>query len=226
MIDPNSLIQNAKSRGQKALNEYDSKLFLAAFGVPVCREVLASSADAAVAEALKMGFPVVLKASGEKLAHKTEAGGVVLNVKNEEEILSEGRRLLAIPGCERLSVQEMIVGARELVCGLTRDPSFGPAVMFGLGGVLTEILKDTVFRIAPLTLYDAKDMMSGIRAHDILKPFRGEEAVDTELLAKILVAVGAIGLQYESIAEIDINPLKIRRDGKPVAVDALIVLAS
>lgn len=226
MIDPNSLIQNAKSRGQKALNEYDSKLVLAAFGVPVCREVLASSADAAVAEALKMGFPVVLKASGEKLAHKTEAGGVVLNVKNEEEVRSEGRRLLAIPGCESLSVQEMIVGARELVCGLTRDPSFGPAVMFGLGGILTEILKDTVFRIAPLTLYDAKDMMSGIRAHTILKSFRGEEAVDTELLAKILVAVGAIGLQYESIAEIDINPLKIRRDGKPVAVDALIVLAS
>ena len=226
MIDPNSLIQNAKARGQKALNEYDSKLILAAFGVPVCREVLASSADAAVAEALKIGFPVVLKASGEKLAHKTEAGGVVLNVKNEEEILSEGRRLLAIPGCESLSVQEMIVGARELVCGLTRDPSFGPAVMFGLGGILTEILKDTIFRIAPLTLYDAKDMMSGIRAHAILKPFRGEEAVDTDLLAKILVAVGAIGLQYESIAEIDINPLKIRRDGKPVAVDALIVLAS
>ncbi|KAF0160024.1 MAG: Acyl-CoA synthetase (NDP forming) [Syntrophaceae bacterium] len=226
MIDPNSLIQNAKSRGQGALNEYDSKLVLAAFGIPVCREVLASSADAAVAESLKMGFPVVLKASGEKLAHKTEAGGVVLNVKNEEEILSEGRRLLAIPGCESLSVQEMIVGARELVCGLTRDPSFGPAVMFGLGGILTETLKDTVFRIAPLTLYDAKDMMSGIRARDILKPFRGEEAVDTELLAKILVAVGAIGLQYESIAEIDINPLKIRRDGKPVAVDALIVLAS
>ena len=226
MTDPNSLIQNAKSRGQKALNEYDSKLVLAAFGVPVCREVLASSADAAVAEAVRIGFPVVLKASGEKLAHKTEAGGVVLNVKNEEEIRSEGRRLLAIPGCESLSVQEMIVGARELVCGLTRDPSFGPAVMFGLGGILTEILKDTVFRIAPLSLYDAKDMMTGIRAHDILKPFRGEAAVDTDLLAKILMAVGAIGLQYESIAEIDINPLKIRRDGKPVAVDALIVLAS
>ena len=226
MTDPNSLIQNAKSRGQKALNEYDSKLVLAAFGVPVCREVLASSADAAVAEAARIGFPVVLKASGEKLAHKTEAGGVVLNVKNEEEIRSEGRRLLAIPGCESLSVQEMIVGARELVCGLTRDPSFGPAVMFGLGGILTEILKDTVFRIAPLSLYDAKDMMTGIRAHDILKPFRGEAAVDTDLLAKILMAVGAIGLQYESIAEIDINPLKIRRDGKPVAVDALIVLAS
>jgi acetyl-CoA synthetase (ADP-forming) len=118
----------------------------------------------------------------------------------------------------------MVTGARELVCGLTRDPSFGPSVMFGLGGVLTETLKDTVFRIAPLTRYDARDMMSGIRAHSILQAFRGEAAVDTDLLAQILIAVGEIGLQFEAIAEIDINPLKIRRDGKPVAVDALIVL--
>ena len=226
MTDPKSLIYNAKSSGRKALNEYEAKLFLAAFGVPICREVLASSVDAAAAEAVKMGFPVVLKASGEKLAHKTEAGGVVLNVKNELEIRSEGRRLLEIPGCESLSVQEMIVGARELVCGLTRDPSFGPSVMFGIGGILTETLKDIVFRIAPLTMYDAKDMMSGIRANTILQPFRGEAAVDEDLLAKVLIAVGEIGLQYESIAEIDINPLKIRRDGKPVAVDALILLAS
>ena len=226
MTDPKSLIQNAKACGRKALSEYEAKLFLQAFGVPVCREVLAPSVDAAVAEAVKMGFPVALKASGEKLTHKTEAGGVVLNVKNEQEVQSEGLRLLQIPGCESLSVQEMITGARELVCGLTRDPSFGPAVMFGLGGVLTETLKDTVFRIAPLTLHDAKDMMLGIRAHNILKPFRGEAAADLDLLAKILMAVGEIGIQFETIAEIDINPLKIRPDGKLVAVDALILLAS
>jgi succinyl-CoA synthetase beta subunit len=226
MTDPKSLIYNAKSSGRKALNEYEAKLFLAAFGVPVCREVLASSVDTAAAEAVKIGFPVVLKASGEKLVHKTEASGVVLNVKNKQEIKSEGRRLLEIPGCEALSVQEMIIGTRELVCGLTRDPSFGPSVMFGLGGILTETLKDTVFRIAPLAMYDAKDMMSGIRANTILQPFRGEAAVDMDLLAKILIAVGEIGLQYESIAEIDINPLKVRRDGKPVAVDALIVFTA
>ena len=224
MTDPESLIYNAKASGRKALNEYEAKLFLAAFGIPVCREVLASSVDGAVAEATRMGYPIVLKASGEKLAHKTEAGGVVLNVKDEREIRSEGRRLLEIPGCESLSVQEMIVGARELVCGMTRDPSFGPAVMFGLGGILTETLKDTVFRIAPLTMYDAKDMMSEIRANEILQSFRGEAAVDKDLLAKILIAVGEISSQCEAIAEIDINPLKIRRDGKPAAVDALIVL--
>lgn len=226
MSDPKSLIQTALSEGRKALNEYEAKLFLSAFGIPVCREVLAANIDAAAAEASRMGFPVVLKASGEKLMHKTEAGGVVLNVKNEEEIRSEGKQLLTIPGCESLLVQEMVTGARELVCGLTRDPSFGPSVMFGLGGILTETLKDTVFRIAPLSRYDTQDMMSGIRAHSILQAFRGEAAVDVDLLAKILIAVGEIGLQFEAIAEIDINPVKIRRDGRPVAVDALIVLAS
>jgi acetate---CoA ligase (ADP-forming) subunit beta len=224
MTDPGSLIQNVQSCNRKALNEYEAKSFLAAFGIPVCREVLVSSVEEAVEEAIKIRFPVVLKASGEKLTHKTEAGGVVLNVKSEQEIISEGRRLLEIPGCESLSVQEMVAGARELVCGLTRDPSFGPVVMFGLGGILTEILHDTVFRVAPLTMHDALDMISEIRASGILQPFRGEAAVDTELLAKIIIAVGEIGLQYESIAEIDINPLKIRPDGRPRAVDALILL--
>lgn len=226
MTDPSSLIQKASAEGRKALSEYEAKQFLAAFGVPVCREILVPDADAAAVEAVKMGFPIVLKASGEKLTHKTEAGGVVLNLKNADEVKAEGLRLLKIPGCEALSVQEMISGARELVCGLTRDPHFGPAVMFGLGGILTEILKDTVFRIAPLTIRDAREMMSEIRASKILDAFRGEAAADVDALAKILIAVGEIGLQYEAVAEIDINPLKIRPDGKPVAVDALIILAS
>jgi acetate---CoA ligase (ADP-forming) subunit beta len=226
MIDPSALIQKAVSEGRKALSEFEAKQFLSAFGVPVCKEILAPDADAAAAEAAKIGFPVVLKASGEKLTHKTEAGGVVLNLKSVEEVKKEGQRLLGIPGCEALSVQEMVGGARELVCGLTRDPHFGPAVMFGLGGILTEILKDTVFRIAPLTPYDAKEMMSEIRASKILQPFRGEAAVDVEVLARTLIAVGEIGVKFEAVAEIDINPLKIRPDGKPVAVDALVILAS
>lgn len=221
-----SLIQDAVKQGRKALNEYEAKSFLSAFGVPVCREVKVSSAEAAAAEADAMGYPVVLKAVGEKLTHKTEMGAVVLNVKTRAEIRKESKRLLRIPGCEFLSIQEMVPGARELVCGMTRDPSFGPAVMFGLGGILTEILKDTVFRIAPLTPRDARDMMSEIKATAILKPFRGEAAADMEMLTKILMAVGEIGLNYDAVAEIDINPLKIRPDGSIVAVDALILLRS
>jgi acetyl-CoA synthetase (ADP-forming) len=220
-----SIIREALAKGRKSLSEYDSKRFLALFGIPVSRDIRAAAPDEAVAAAAGLGYPVALKATGAGLAHKTEVGGVVLNLKTPGEIESESRRLLEIPGCEALIVSEMVGGARELVCGLTRDPHFGPAVMFGLGGVLTEILKDTAFRIAPLTTGDARSMMSDIRAAKILDAFRGEAAADREALAGILLSIGQIGLEHGEIAEIDINPLKIRPDGQPVAVDALVVLA-
>jgi len=224
MIEAYNLIQDALAKGRKTLSEFDSKSFLALFGIPVSRDICVIDADEAVAAAAGLGYPIALKATGASLTHKTEVGGVVLNLKTPGEIESEGKRLLKIPGCEALIVSEMVGGARELVCGLTRDPHFGPAVMFGLGGILTEILKDTVFRIAPLTTGDARSMMSDIRAVKILDAFRGEGAVDREALARILITVGQIGLEYEEVAEIDMNPLKIRPNGQPVAVDALIVL--
>jgi succinyl-CoA synthetase beta subunit len=222
--NPMDLIKEALARNQSALSEYDSKRFLSSFGIPVIREAVAHNADSAAAEAMKIGFPVVLKASGEKLLHKTEVGGVVLNIRGQEEVKEEGRRLLEIQGCEALLVQEMVKGDRELVCGLTRDVQFGPCVMFGLGGILTEVLEDVVFRIAPLTPRDAREMVKEIRSTKIIEPFRGEPAVDMDVLANVLVALGNIGMQYEDVHEVDINPLKVRSDGKPVAVDALVVL--
>ena len=224
MIEADNLIQDALAKGRETLSEFDSKRFLALFGIPVSRDICVTDADEAVTAAAGLGYPIALKATGASLTHKTEVGGVVLNLKTPGEIESEGKRLLKIPGCEALIVSEMVGGARELVCGLTRDPHFGPAVMFGLGGILTEILKDTVFRIAPLTTGDARSMMSDIRAVKILDAFRGEGAVDRDALARILIAVGQIGLEYEEVAEIDMNPLKIRPNGQPVAIDALIVL--
>jgi acetate---CoA ligase (ADP-forming) subunit beta len=218
------LIKEGLSRGQSALSEHVSKQFLSSFGIPVTREVIAPDAGSAAAEAEKIGFPVVLKATGASLFHKTEIGGVVLNLRSQEEIKKEGQRLLRIGGCEALLVQEMVKGERELVCGLTRDPQFGPCVMFGLGGILTELLNDVVFRVAPLTSWDARDMMEEIQGRKILDPFRGEAAADLETLSQTLIALGQIGLQYEEVAEIDINPLKIRSNGKPVAVDALVAL--
>ncbi len=136
----------------------------------------------------------------------------------------EGLRLGKIRGCEALLVQEMVKGTRELVCGMTRNPQLGPCVMFGLGGIFTEVLDDVAFRIAPLTPGDAREMIGEIRARKILDPFRGEAAIDQEILARVLVSLGRIGLEYENVAAIDINPLKVRTDGKPVAVDALVVL--
>ena len=220
------LIDTAFAKGQSALNEYESKQFLAGFGIPVTREALAPDAKAAARAASEMGFPVVLKAAGARLFHKTEVEGVSLNLRTDRDVEREGERLLAIPGCEALLVQEMVKGGRELVCGLTRDPHFGPCVMFGIGGILTEILRDTSFRLAPLTPWDARDMLMEIRGRKILEPFRGEAAVNLDVLSRTLVALGEIGLNHDAVAEVDINPLKIRPDGTPVAVDALVVLKS
>ncbi len=220
------IIKEALNKGQSALNEYDAKRFCASFGIPVCREAIARDADSAVKEAVKIGFPVVLKASGKELFHKTEINGIALNLKNQAEVKQESERLLRIPGSEAVLVQEMVKGERELVCGLIRDAHFGPCVMFGLGGILTEIFQDIVFRVAPLTIHDTREMVQEIEHKKLLEPFRGEAAVDIEALAQILVTLSEIGLQHQAIQSIDINPLKIRPDGKPVAVDALVTLGT
>ena len=218
-------VQEALAKGQPALSEYEAKRFLSGFGIPICRETLVSDPERAVAEAARIGFPVVAKASGAALLHKTEVGGVALNLKSQAEVKDEAGRLLRIPGCQAVLVQEMVKGDRELVCGLTRDAQFGPCVMFGLGGILTEVLEDAVFRLAPLTDMDAMEMLQEIRSVKILGPFRGQPPVDRAALSRILIALGTIATQYEAIREIDLNPVKIRPDGSPVAVDALISLA-
>jgi len=221
-----NVISAALAGGRSALNEYEAKRFLADFGIPVSREIFVAKEAAAIDAAEEIGFPVVLKAAGERIQHKTELGAVSLNLKSEEEIRTEARRLLAIAGCEGLLVQEMVLGERELVCGLTRDARFGPCVMFGLGGIFTELIDDAVFRVAPLTLGDAQEMMDTIRTAKILQAFRGQPPADREALARILVALGEIGVRNESVREIDINPIKIRPDGTPVAVDALVAIGT
>ena len=214
----------ALAQGKPALNEYQSKRLLASFGIPVTREAIARDASEAVSLASEIGFPVALKVSGAGVSHKTEVGGVALNLGTGREVKEEGERLLKIEGAEGLLVQEMVKGSREIVCGMLRDPAFGVCVMFGIGGVLTEVLEDIVFRIAPLTIADSMDMVTEIRGKKIVERFRGEAAVDLEVLCRTLVALGTIGLQHEEVIGIDINPLKIRPDGQPVAVDALVVL--
>ncbi|MHB8910789.1 MAG: acetate--CoA ligase family protein [Syntrophales bacterium] len=217
-------IAAAVTAGKSALNEYEAKRFLADFGIPVSRETLVPDGDAAVKAAREIGYPVVVKAAGEKIQHKTELGAIALNLKSEADVREQAKRLLAIAGCEGLLVQEMVGGDRELVCGLTRDVQFGPCVMFGVGGIFTELIDDAVFRVAPVTRADALAMMGEIRMARILDPFRGQPAVDREALGRIIVALGKIGRECGNVREIDMNPVKIRPDGSPVAVDALVAL--
>lgn len=221
------ILGRARERGQKSLSEYESKCILKSYGIPVTREELVHDLDGAREAAQAIGYPVVLKACSHQLTHKTERGLIEVGIRNEADLVQAFQRLsAAMEGLEGgLLVQEMVKGARELVIGMIRDPQFGPCVMFGLGGILTEILKDVSFRVAPIVKRDALEMMEEIKGKKILEAIRGMEPVDRELLAQSLIALGDLGLEQEAIQEIDVNPM-IVRGSQPVAVDALVVLRS
>lgn len=219
------IIEDALKRGDKALNEYESKQLLDAYAIPVTKEFVATSIKDAVSFARQIGYPVVLKGSSRTLTHKTEHRLIELGI-DSDEALEKAYKALQERGKGQLDgilVQQMVKGERELVAGLIRDPQFGPCVMFGLGGIFTEVLKDVTFRVAPLELRDAYEMMDEIKARKLLDQFRGKPAVNREVLARALVNLGRIGLEVEAVAEIDINPMIIHED-TPVAVDALVVL--
>jgi len=209
------------------LSEYESKQVLSAYGIPVTKEKTATTLEEAVSAANSLGYPVVLKASGEKLQHKTELDLIRLDLRDEYQVKQAYKELTekaTVPITEIL-IQQMLKGSRELMAGLKRDSQFGPCVIFGLGGVLAEVLEDVSIRVAPITSFDAMDMMTNIRGKKILEPFRGKPAVDREALAEFLIALGRIGLENDAVNESDINPINLI-EGRPVAVDALVVLAS
>lgn len=222
-----AIVRRARARGQRALSEHDSKRILRAYGVPVTREALVTTASGARDAARRIGYPVALKVCAAGEAHKTERGLVAVGLANDGDLRRAFATLRERAGDGyggEFLVQEMVRGARELVIGMTRDPVFGPCVMFGLGGIFTEILADVVFRVAPLERPDALAMLDGIRAHLILGGVRGMRPVDREALSESLIAVGRIACERPEIAQIDVNPL-IVRDDRPIAVDALVVLA-
>lgn len=219
------ILDKAVSEGRTTLSEHESKEFIRAYGIPVTREIEVRNLEELSRAVEEIGFPLVMKGSSSLVAHKSERGLVRVDIRKMEEAevaFHEFMSLMAGLGGAVL-VQEMIHGKRELMAGLIRDPQFGPCVMFGLGGIFTEILKDVSFRVAPLEKRDALEMTSELKAHKILEQVRGLPAADLDLLVQILITVGQIGLEHERIKEIDINPL-ILDGSRPVAVDALIVL--
>ena len=224
-MDIEKLLEAIRTPGKKALTENESKQLLKAYDVPVVNETVAFSEDEAVKAAQKKGFPVVLKALGATLLHKTERGLVHLNLNDEEAVKNAAFLVAQEAGdeLEGLLVQPQVKGKREFVAGLFRDEQFGPVVMFGIGGVFTEALSDVAFRIAPLTEIDAAEMIDEIKAQSLLGEFRGEKAADRDELIKTLMGLSTIGIEIPEIAEIDINPLVVTSGGSVVAVDALVV---
>ncbi len=220
------LIRSALDRGQPALSEYESKKLLSLYDIPVTRETLSRSADEAVSAAADLGFPVVLKACSPELMHKSERGCIELNLRSERDVREAYGRIIRSVDLELegVLVQEMVPGQRELVVGLNRNPQFGPCVMLGTGGMMTEVFKDTAFRMAPFGMIEAKDMAEELRFKAILGAFRGQKPADMDILCRTLIAVGKIGLELETVSELDINPMIITPEGRVVAVDALVVL--
>jgi len=220
-----AIIANALSAGQTTLSEYDSKMILTEYGIPTTQEMLIEDSEKAEAAADQIGYPIVLKVCAAEAAHKTEQGLIELGIKDTVELKRAYDRLA--PKARDLGgailVQEMVAGSRELVMGLIREPQFGPCVMFGLGGVFTEVLGDVTFRVAPLSDSDARSMTAEIQGTKILEGIRGMAPVRIDQLSHCLRQLGRIGLDHPAIREIDINPL-IVRNGLPVAVDALVVL--
>ncbi len=216
-----------KGEARIALSEHESKRLLARYAIPIVREELVECLDDALDAARRIGFPVVLKACGSGMAHKTELGVVELNLDDDSAVGEAYQRIVErAPGkLDGLLVQEMARGNRELICGLTRDEQFGPCVMLGLGGIFVEAVRDVVFRVAPIELRDALEMMDDLKGREVLGEFRGEKAVDRDVLGRILIGLGRIGIEEAQVRSVDINPL-IVRDGIPIAVDALVVIDS
>ncbi|EEG76819.1 acetate--CoA ligase family protein [Dethiobacter alkaliphilus] len=223
-VEAEKIIAEAVAAGRQVLDEYQAKQVLAAYGIPVTRERLAHCAQEAAEAAQKLGFPVVLKASSPDIAHKTEQGLVHLNLKTVDDVKQAYSAVIAAAGSQvPVLVAEMVQGQRELLAGMSRFPGFGPCIMFGIGGIFTEAIKDVTFRAAPLTETEAEEMLTDIRTAALLQQFRGMPAAETAELARLLRKLGELALLHPRIAEIDINPI-VLSGSRPVAVDALIVL--
>ena len=215
-------------RSARTLSEAASKALLSEHGVPVVDDREVQDVDDAVAAAEALGFPVVVKLCGERIAHKTERGLVRLRLGNVAAVREATIELLAAArpedGAVSVLVAPMVSGQRELIAGLVRDPQLGLNVMCGVGGVLAEVLGDVVFCPVPLTRTDAEDALDALAAQPLLGPFRGEPAVDRQRLVDVLVGLSELAAAHPDVVAVDVNPLVVV-DGLPLAVDALVELS-
>jgi acyl-CoA synthetase (NDP forming) len=219
-----------KNSVTSVLDEIKCKKILKQYGIESTEPVLCKTQDDAVTSADKKGYPVVMKIISPDITHKSDIGAVKLNLKNKEdvkkafdEIMSVSRGKAPDANLEGASVQPMAKPGLELVIGMTKDPQFGPMVMFGMGGTLVEVLKDISFRIVPLSRQDAAEMIKETKVYTLLKGYRGQPPVDIPYLEELLLKVSAMVKENPEIKEMDINPL-FAYEKNAVAVDARIIL--
>ena len=228
-----AIIAGADAESRDTLTTKESIALLDAYGVRVCRSALAKTEDEAVAIANSIGYPIVMKMTSKTTSHKTDVGGVRVGIASEEALRREYRDLIAKltergldKGLEGVLIQEMVKSSREMVCGLATDPQYGPMIMFGLGGVFVEVLKDISFRIAPLTDQDASEMVRSVKAWKLLEGVRGLPRAQTDKIEETLLRLSQLVTDFPRVSELDINPLMISdKDGEAIAVDARVKLA-
>lgn len=225
-----AILDEARKEKRTLLTEIEAKEWLKSAGIPVVDTRLATSKTEAVEIAKKMGFPVALKIVSPDVVHKSDAGGVKLNLMNATQVAKAYSEIMAsikkhnpkarIVG---VSVQKMAKQGVEVIIGMTKDAQFGPVIMFGLGGILVEVLKDVSFRIVPLEKRDAAEMITEIKGFPILKGYRGQEPANIPYLEDLIVKVSNFVDKNPEIKELDLNPVFAYKDGA-VAVDARIIL--
>ena len=229
-MEPRAIFKQVKESGRTLLTEIEAKEVLQGIGVATTTTLLARSADEAVATAQRIGFPVALKIVSPNITHKSDSGGVKLGLKTPEEVMAAHNDIVASvkqhePSAQiyGVAVQNMARPGTEVIMGMYKDAQFGPVLMFGLGGILVEILKDVSFRLVPLTHRDAQQMIREIKAFPVLEGYRGMEPADLPKLEDTLLKLSAFVEAHEEIKEMDLNPIFAYKDGV-VAVDARIVL--
>ena len=226
------IMQQSRDEGRLQLTTRESIDVLDAYGVRVCRSGFARSEDEAVAIADRIGYPVVMKMTSKTTSHKTDVGGVRVNIGSAEALRDQYCDLIAklkerglLEGLEGVIIQEMVKGNREMVCGVATDPQYGHMMMFGLGGVFIEVMKDVTFRMAPLTDIDAQDMIRSVKAYKLLEGARGTKPAQLDQLRDVLLRLSQLVSDFPEIEELDINPLIIsEKNGEGIAVDGRIKL--
>ncbi|MFO0793358.1 MAG: acetate--CoA ligase family protein [Candidatus Brocadiaceae bacterium] len=227
-----SLFNNVKQMKRCSLGEEEAKQVISAYGFRVPKSILASSEAEAVNAAEEISYPVVMKISSPDILHKSDFGGVVVGLKDEVsvrrcfcDITQKAHRLMPDAEIQGVLIQQMITGGKEIILGMSRDPQFGPLVMFGLGGIYTEVLKDVTFRIAPVGLSDAEEMVQEIRSFPLLQGVRGEKPVDINAIVDNILRLSLLVTDFPEIIEMDINPLIVfpERCGS-IALDARLTI--
>ena len=225
-----AIIKQSIDEGREQLTTRESIDVLDAYGIRVCKSGFATNIDEVVTVGNSIGYPVVMKMTSKTTSHKTDVGGVRVNIQSEEQLRAEYNDLIEkltekglIDGLEGVIIQEMVKGNREMVCGIATDPQYGPMMMFGLGGVFVEVMKDVTFRIAPLTDVDAEEMIKSVKAYKLLEGARGTKPAQMEQIQETLLRLSQLDTEFKFSDELDINPLLIsEKTGEGIAVDGRI----